>query len=105
MDHSPDCRTLGPESREPTRTFGIGTLVQSDYAISSGIIIPPASAGEVIANRALAGHYKASNGLPSFTNVYSLAIDPLIPATLYAGTDKGVFKSTDADGHICTWTR
>jgi hypothetical protein len=29
-----------------------------------------------------------------------LAIDPLNPATLYAGTDRGVFKSTDSGG---TW--
>ena len=29
------------------------------------------------------------------TSVYALAIDPKTPATLYAGTDGGVFKSTD----------
>ena len=29
------------------------------------------------------------------TNVWALVIDPVTPATLYAGTDLGVFKSTD----------
>ena len=31
----------------------------------------------------------------------ALAIDPSAPATLYAGTDSGVFKSTNAGGN---WT-
>jgi photosystem II stability/assembly factor-like uncharacterized protein len=32
-------------------------------------------------------------------NVSSLAIDPVVPATVYAGTDGGVFKSTDGGAH------
>ena len=32
------------------------------------------------------------------TRVYALAIDPATPATLYAGTGGGVFKSTNGGG-------
>lgn len=38
-----------------------------------------------------------SNGPPG-GNVTALAIDPVTPATLYAGTESGVFKSTDGGG-------
>ena len=38
-----------------------------------------------------------NNGLTN-KNVYTLAIDPLIPSTLYAGTQGGVFKSADWGG-------
>jgi photosystem II stability/assembly factor-like uncharacterized protein len=31
-------------------------------------------------------------------NYFDIAIDPQQPATLYAGTDRGVYKSTDAGG-------
>ena len=34
-------------------------------------------------------------------NVRSIAIDPKVPSTLYAGTPAGVYKSTDAGA---TWT-
>ena len=41
----------------------------------------------------------ASTGLAGIP-VFSLAIDPTTPATIYAGTfGRGVFKSTDAGGH------
>ena len=36
------------------------------------------------------------------TLIAALAIDPTTPSTLYAGTNGGVFKSTDAGA---TWTR
>jgi hypothetical protein len=35
------------------------------------------------------------------TVVFALAIDPLTPSTLYAGTDGGVFQSTDSGS---SWT-
>jgi hypothetical protein len=37
-----------------------------------------------------------NNGFPGTLTIRTLAIDPIIPSTLYAGTDfQGVFKSTD----------
>ena len=40
--------------------------------------------------------WQAANvGLPDNTGVAALAVDPLRPGTLYAGTDGSVFKSTD----------
>ena len=43
----------------------------------------------------------ANAGL-TFTGIQALAIDPLTPATLYAGIrEGGVFKSTDGGG---TWS-
>jgi photosystem II stability/assembly factor-like uncharacterized protein len=50
-----------------------------------------------------AGTWAVANaGLPYLTYVYSLAIDPTRPATVYAGEEVGggVFKSTDSGG---TW--
>ena len=51
----------------------------------------------------LAGAHTAQAGINVWTsngpeggNVSALAIDPLTPGTLYAGTNSGVFKSTDA---------
>ena len=51
----------------------------------------------------------ANTGLPPYPNpnttsgppVYALAIDPTKPTTLYAGTNAGVFKSTNSGGN---WT-
>jgi hypothetical protein len=40
------------------------------------------------------GHTWSSIG-PEGGTTYALAIDPAAPATLYAGTDGGVFKSTN----------
>jgi photosystem II stability/assembly factor-like uncharacterized protein len=40
------------------------------------------------------------DGLPPSSYVGALAIDPTTPRTLYAGSDRGVFKSTDGGG---TW--
>ena len=37
----------------------------------------------------------SSSGLPQTTPIRSLQIDPQLPSTLYAGTNAGVFKSTD----------
>ncbi len=37
----------------------------------------------------------------AYTAIYALAVDPVDPATLYAGTDDGVFKSSDGGG---TWS-
>lgn len=50
------------------------------------------------------GVFKSTNGGRNWSQVYTgpsnsavaaLAIDPVTPATLYAGTDEGVFKSTN----------
>ena len=38
----------------------------------------------------------SNSGFPAYVRVIALAIDPLNPLTLYAGTTVGVFKSTDA---------
>ena len=38
-----------------------------------------------------------NTGLPA-TDIHALAIDPVTPATLYAGTYSGVFKSTNGGG-------
>jgi hypothetical protein len=53
-----------------------------------------------------------AHGAPAGVNVWTahgpyqtygaaLAIDPITPSTLYAGTDAGVYKSTDGGG---SWT-
>jgi len=42
-----------------------------------------------------------NTGLPDDTHVYALAIDPKTHSTLYAGTDGGVYKSTNGGGK---WT-
>jgi photosystem II stability/assembly factor-like uncharacterized protein len=42
-----------------------------------------------------------SNG-PESGNISTLAIDPKMPQTVYAGTDGGVYKSTDGGNH---WNR
>jgi hypothetical protein len=44
----------------------------------------------------------ANNGLPSFVNVNALAVDPLSPSAVYAGTSyAGIFRSLD---HGYSWT-
>jgi photosystem II stability/assembly factor-like uncharacterized protein len=53
--------------------------------------------------------FKSTDGGDSWTAVitgatravYALAVDPTTPATLYAGTERGVFKSTDEGAN---WT-
>jgi len=40
--------------------------------------------------------WATANGALPTTNVLALAIDPTTPSTLFAGTDAGVFKSTDS---------
>jgi photosystem II stability/assembly factor-like uncharacterized protein len=43
----------------------------------------------------------ANTGFPTYAYAQCLAIDPLTPTTLYAGTDGGVFRSMDSGAH---WT-
>ena len=45
---------------------------------------------------------QASNGLPAGVPVNTIVNDPTDPATLYAGTHLGVYRSTDSGG---TWAR
>jgi hypothetical protein len=40
----------------------------------------------------------ASTGLPSGVPVMALAIDPILPSMVYAGTTQGVFKSINGGG-------
>jgi hypothetical protein len=68
------------------------------YAGGAGGVFKSTNAGE---------SWSAANaGLPTDTNVGALAIDPITPSTLYAGTGgfngnaRGIFKSTDAGN---TW--
>lgn len=67
---------------------GMATVVLCAVWLASA---PPAQAGINV---------WTSNG-PDGPNVGALAIDPTVPATLYAGTTHAVFKSTDAGG---TWS-
>ena len=41
---------------------------------------------------------EASTGLPPYTVIQALAIDPLAPGSLYVGYDKRLFASTDGGG-------
>ncbi len=42
----------------------------------------------------------ASTGLPAYSSIQVIAIDPTTPTTVYAGTmTKGVWKTTDGGGH------
>jgi ligand-binding sensor domain-containing protein len=47
--------------------------------------------------------YRSNTGMNKFTGepptVFGIVIDPLLPATLYAGTNSGVFRSTDNGGN------
>ena len=52
---------------------------------------------EVLSNDG-AGTWEPINSGLTNTHVYTLAIDPLTPSTIYAGTDGGVFKSTNGGG-------
>ena len=45
------------------------------------------------------GNWSAVNTGLTIAYVRALAIDPVTPATLYAGTDGGVFKSTNGGGN------
>lgn len=56
-------------------------------------------AGFATAASALGGVNNWTRVGPDGGQVYALAIDPLAPTTLWAGTPAGVFKSTDAGGH------
>ncbi len=55
----------------------------------------------LLAGPAAAGLDEWSSNGPFGGTVNTLVIDPQNPSTLYAGTDAGVFKSTDAGGQ---WT-
>ena len=74
------------------------------------ILIDPHSPSTLYAVKIRDGIYKSTdsgsswfasnNGLPAdasgYTEIFSLAVDPLTPSTLYAGTYGGVYKSTDS---------
>ena len=75
---------------------------------SRALAIAPGSPGTVYLGTFGGGVYKTtdrgglwvsnSNGLANLV-VYALAIDPLTPSTLYAGTVGGVFQSPDGGDH------
>src|SRR4029453_11904094 len=70
-------------------TLYAGTAAGSDVYAGDGVF-KSTDAG---------AHWAAANTGLTTGFVTTLAIDPLVPATLYAGTDAGVFKTTDAGAH------
>lgn len=54
--------------------------------------------GALLAGPSAAGMNSWTSAGPTGGDVFSLAVDPSNPATIYAGTLAGIFKSTDGDG-------
>jgi hypothetical protein len=89
----------------PTYTTNMSTYTESIYPL----VIDPLTPSTLYAGTDAAGVYKSmdggdswtamNNGLPTYTtdgityteSIYTLAIDPLTPSTLYAGTSSGVY--------------
>ena len=87
--------------------------------VASVLSVDPTAPNTIYAGTFGAGIFKSTNGGGNWTainngllasgfvttnfaqnlSIWALAIDPLTPTTLYAGTDDGLFKSTDGGGN------
>ena len=70
-------------------------------SVARGMAVLCAAVFVTSAHTAQAGINVWTSHGPHGGNVHALAIDPITPSTLYAGTGGGVFKSTDAGA---TWS-
>src|SRR5260370_4090936 len=61
----------------------------------------PSSGGVFKSTNGGASWTASNTGLPPNTGAWALAIDPVTPTTLYAGTGSAVFKSADGGA---SWT-
>ena len=90
---------------------GLGSVFPSSYGSPSSLLaMDPLHPGTLYVG-GYAGVYKTTNGaaswtlasagIPSFSDVHTIAVDPAMPTTLYAGTYfNGIYKSTNG---AVTW--
>lgn len=77
-----------------------GSTSSTDFPVTPGSAQTANGSATAFKSTDGAGMWSASNlGIRSDSSVNKLVIDPVNPATLYAGTIMGFFKSTDAGSH------
>ena len=81
--------------------FLAGTSVALDFPAVNAIQAQPPIRSLFVTNDGGFTWHSLNNGLPALA-VYSLAIDPVHPATLYAATSAGLYRSFDSGA---TWTQ
>ncbi|MBI5866486.1 MAG: hypothetical protein HZB38_18610 [Planctomycetes bacterium] len=92
----------GGDSWEHIPVAAIGDLHAYAFAIAPGGVVYLGGSGVPVA-RSETGGATWTDVSGGFAQVYSLAIDPLTPTTMFAGTrDQGVYKTANAGG---AWTQ
>jgi len=79
------------------RAYITGSTTSTDFPITSSVYQPLNASGTLTASQNGGKRFTpASKGLPSNVPVLALAVHPESPSNVYAGTQAGIFRSTDA---------